>query len=65
MAASEEEARAIIMEGRLFTGGRKIDKPGDKIPAGAGIKVIPGRRYVSRGGFKLEGIREDISNVHN
>ena len=53
---SRERAKAFIMEGRTFVGGRKIDKPGTKIDAEAQIQVQgEDQPYVSRGGEKLEG----------
>lgn len=48
------------MEGRFSAGGRPVDKPGDLIPPEAGIDITPPRKYVSRGGFKIEGIFTEL-----
>jgi len=52
---SRERAKAIIMAGKVFVNGKRVDKPGTTIPVDAKVEVkgedIP---YVSRGGLKLE-----------
>jgi len=52
---SREKARAVIMSGVVFFGGKRVDKPGTMLPEDAVLDVrgavIP---YVSRGGLKLE-----------
>ena len=52
---SREKAKRTIMEGLVFIGTQRIDKPGEKIDENAeiNIKVNP-IKYVSRGGLKLE-----------
>jgi 23S rRNA (cytidine1920-2'-O)/16S rRNA (cytidine1409-2'-O)-methyltransferase len=53
--ASREQARRAIMAGRVRVEGRLADKPGTPVPVTAEIVVVgPPRRYVSRGGEKLE-----------
>lgn len=54
LAESRTRAQALIMAGLVFTGGRKVDKPGQALPADAPIDVR-GRDHpwVSRGGIKL------------
>ena len=55
LAGARQEAQALIMAGKVIVDGRKIDKAGTTIPVDAGIQVTGGRRkYVSRGGLKLE-----------
>ncbi|MFA9397680.1 MAG: TlyA family RNA methyltransferase [Clostridiaceae bacterium] len=55
MIDSREKAKAIIMEGKVFVDGKRIDKCGTKIKIDSNIELkgqlMP---YVSRGGFKLE-----------
>lgn len=55
LESSRERAKALIMSGIVFSGGQRIDKPGDEIPVDADIEIrgetLP---YVSRGGLKLE-----------
>jgi len=60
MLTDEKEAAALIMEGRVFCNGKKVDKPGEMVDSVSGIKVEEGRRYVSRGGNKLEGAFSDF-----
>lgn len=64
---SREKAKRVIMEGIVFIGSERVDKPGDRIDEKAeiNIKVNP-IKYVSRGGLKLEkGIKSfNISLVN-
>ncbi|HAJ95500.1 MAG TPA: TlyA family rRNA (cytidine-2'-O)-methyltransferase [Actinobacteria bacterium] len=60
LASSKKEALAFIMEGRIKTGNRLILKPGDTLPVDSKIELIPGKPYVSRGGYKLEGVFNDL-----
>lgn len=48
------------MEGRVLAGGQLIKKPGDLILEDSKISLRPVKRYVSRGGYKLEGVFEDL-----
>ncbi len=50
-----ELARALIMEGRVFQDGVRLDKPAILLKTDAGLSVKGDRLpYVSRGGLKLE-----------
>ncbi len=55
LAGSRERAKAMIMAGEVYSGTRRIDKPGETLPADAPLDVkgdpCP---YVSRGGLKLQ-----------
>ncbi len=55
LAASREQAKALIMAGQIFVGGQREDKPGSQFDSSEEIsfhgKALP---YVSRGGLKLE-----------
>ncbi len=55
IADTVEKARAIIMEGRVFQNGQRLDKPALPLKTDAGL-VVKGDKipYVSRGGLKLE-----------
>jgi 23S rRNA (cytidine1920-2'-O)/16S rRNA (cytidine1409-2'-O)-methyltransferase len=53
-AATRSAAQALIMAGRVTVGGAVVDKAGAPVPDGAEIRVAEPRRYVSRGGEKLE-----------
>ena len=54
LAESRERARAVIMSGKVFVGGRRADKPGSQVDNDAVIEVHGGLEYVSRGGQKLK-----------
>ena len=55
MAADVRTAAALVLSGRVFLGGQRLDKPGTLVAAGERIRLRnEPRRYVSRGGFKLE-----------
>ena len=55
LAPSRERARALILAGRVIANGQRVDKPGTRVPRAAELRVKGGeRRYVSRGGEKLE-----------
>ena len=54
-ADTPELARAIIMEGRVFQNGNRLDKPAILLASDVGLTVKGDKLpYVSRGGFKLE-----------
>ncbi|MCT2558405.1 TlyA family RNA methyltransferase [Tsuneonella sp. YG55] len=54
LAESRSRAQALVMAGLVFSGDRKLDKPGHQLPSDAEIEVR-GRDHpwVSRGGIKL------------
>ena len=54
LAESRTRAQALIMAGLVFAGTRKVDKPGQTLPADA-VLDVRGRDHpwVSRGGVKL------------
>ena len=61
LAPSRERAQALLMAGHVCVSGQRIDKPGVKIAADAGIELTgPLPRYASRGGLKLEGALRDF-----
>lgn len=60
LVSSEEEGRALIMEGRIKVGDRIVSKSGDILSVGTKIEIIPKQLYVSRGGYKLEGAFNDF-----
>ena len=59
---SRQRARAIIMAGKVFVNGRRVDKPGFSVSSEDSIECkasdLP---YVSRGGLKLEAALRHIS----
>lgn len=56
LAESREKAKRIVLTGVVFSGERRIDKPGTLLDESAPltIKEDPEGKYVSRGGLKLE-----------
>lgn len=56
LVPSREKGRAYIMAGLVLVDGRKVDKPGARVPDGAVVRLVGDPcPYVSRGGLKLEG----------
>lgn len=53
LAPSIDVARSLIMEGRAYQGGERLDKPSDPVKPDAFLSVREGRPYVSRGAHKL------------
>ena len=52
---TRQRAQAVIMSGVVHVDGRKADKPGMAVPAGAAVEIRGDKLpYVSRGGLKLE-----------
>lgn len=60
-ASSRSEAKALIMTGKVREGDRRLDKPGVRVSDEIEIYVEPGKRFVSRGGEKIEGFAEAYS----
>lgn len=62
LADSRERAKRIIMEGTVYIGEKRIDKPGEKYNEDVKmyIKKNP-LKYVSRGGQKLEKAIDDFN----
>lgn len=55
LAPSRERAKALIMEGLVYVGGQKADKPGTTVVDDVAIEVRDnGKAFVSRGGHKIE-----------
>ncbi|MBX3184820.1 MAG: TlyA family RNA methyltransferase [Polyangiaceae bacterium] len=55
LAPSRARAQAYIMAGRVFHVEQRVDKPGLALPSDAALSVRGLERFVSRGGYKLEG----------
>ena len=55
LADSRARAQALILAGKVFSGGRRIEKAGDQLSSGASLEVRgQDHPWVSRGGLKLE-----------
>ncbi len=54
LAESRTRAQALILAGRVYAGERRVDKPGQAVPAGLALTVRgQDHPWVSRGGLKL------------
>jgi 23S rRNA (cytidine1920-2'-O)/16S rRNA (cytidine1409-2'-O)-methyltransferase len=54
LAESRTKAQALVLAGQVFSGERRLDKPGHAVAPDTSIEVrAPGVPYVSRGGLKL------------
>ncbi len=55
LAASRTEAQALIRAGKIWSGDRRLDKPGHGVAADTALELRGGAdRWASRGGFKLD-----------
>jgi 23S rRNA (cytidine1920-2'-O)/16S rRNA (cytidine1409-2'-O)-methyltransferase len=55
LAESRTQAQALILAGKVFSGERRVAKPGDLLPAGTPLEVRgQPHPWVSRGGLKLD-----------
>ncbi len=62
LADSPEKAAAMILAGEVKVDGRHAGKAGMPVTGNADVQVASRQqRYISRGGFKLEGALEDFS----
>lgn len=62
LAESPEKALALILAGEVEVDGKRADKAGTPFLSNAKIKIISRhQKYVSRGGFKLEGALKDFA----
>ncbi len=54
LAGSRARAQALVIAGKVFSGERRLDKPGTKLAADTPLEVRgPDHPWVSRGGVKL------------
>jgi len=54
LAPSRARAQALILAGKVYSGTRRVDKPGEQLPTDVPLEVRgPDHPYVSRGGVKL------------
>lgn len=58
LVPSREQAKRLIMAGEVFLGEELITKPGWLVRQDAALRVKEPPRFVSRGGFKMEGALE-------
>ena len=60
LVESSERARAEIMAGKVRVGGQLVAHPSSLLDPESELKIDSSRRYVSRGGYKLEGVLEAL-----
>ena len=54
LSASRAEAQRLLLAGKVFLAGQRVDKPGTLVPLEAPLEVSgPDHPFVSRGGVKL------------
>ena len=55
LVSSRQRAQSVIMEGKVWVDGKRVEKPGVRVGASAEVEVKGEESpYVSRGGVKLE-----------
>lgn len=60
LVRSRSEAQALLLAGRVFHGEHRVDKAGTLLAEDTQLEIRGARRFVSRGGEKLEGALEDL-----
>jgi 23S rRNA (cytidine1920-2'-O)/16S rRNA (cytidine1409-2'-O)-methyltransferase len=63
LADSRNKAQALILAGEVIAGDHRVEKPGQLLDPALPLRLRSGEplRYVSRGGFKLEGALDHFS----
>ncbi|NUP07836.1 MAG: TlyA family RNA methyltransferase [Polyangiaceae bacterium] len=62
LAESRAKAQSMILAGEVFAGTERIDKPGQLVPSDTALRVVARRRFVSRGGEKLDRALEALGS---
>lgn len=60
LAESRQKAQALIMEGLVFSGQNRIDKPGQLVLPDQKITLKEKLPYVGRGGLKLAAVLDEL-----
>lgn len=60
LARSRSQAQALIMAGEVVAGDKMVKKAGELWPVDTVFSLKLRRRFVSRGGYKLEGALADL-----
>ncbi len=60
LVPTRSRGAALILAGEVFSGDRRVDKAGEKLPVDVPLRVREQQKYVSRGGLKLEGALKDF-----
>jgi 23S rRNA (cytidine1920-2'-O)/16S rRNA (cytidine1409-2'-O)-methyltransferase len=60
LVASRAKAQAMVLAGEVYLGEQRVDKPGTTVPSDAPLRLVERRRFVSRGGDKLDHALTDL-----
>lgn len=60
LAPNRTRARALVLAGRITSGGTRVEKPGARIDADVPLELVEGPRWVSRAGAKLAGALDEL-----
>jgi len=60
LVQSRELAKRLIMAGSVLVNGQKVFKPSIEVKSDDEITILEKPKYVSRGGYKLEGAIKDF-----
>jgi 23S rRNA (cytidine1920-2'-O)/16S rRNA (cytidine1409-2'-O)-methyltransferase len=63
LAETRTRAQALILAGKVYSGTERVSKAGAQLRADAPLRVTEGERFVSRGGYKLEGAMSELQVV--
>lgn len=61
LVESRAKAQALLLAGKVWSGERRVDKPGTSLPGDAPLSVTEPAQYVSRGGYKLAGALDALA----
>ncbi|MGC4069593.1 MAG: TlyA family RNA methyltransferase [Polyangiaceae bacterium] len=61
LCESRTQAQALLLAGRVYSGERRIEKPGTTLPVDCELSVRHVPSFVSRGGDKLDHALKDLS----
>jgi len=60
LAETRAKAQALILAGRVFSRGERLDKPGTRLPTDLPLELTEDRRWVGRGAYKLLGAMHEF-----
>ncbi|ABR30796.1 RNA methyltransferase [Thermosipho melanesiensis] len=60
LVESREKAKRLIMSGNVIVNEERVDKVGKLVDINATIRIKQKEKYVSRGGYKLEGAHKSF-----
>jgi len=61
LAPTRTKAQALVLAGQVYLGEQRVEKPGQALPSDAALRVRESERFVSRGGYKLDGALTTLS----